>query len=163
MGAFEASFDLRAPPEAVWSFHADPGGLARITPKPVRVAVDAFEPPLRAGSRIRLTMGAGPLRSRWELVVTGFDAGVQFVDEQVSGPFARWRHTHRFEPIDGGTRVIDRIEYELPFGRIGRLADALGGRLAMRVLFALRRWSTRRLLDRPDQRLDELDEEVLSQ
>ena len=28
-----------------------------------------------------------------------------------SGPYHWWRHEHRFEAVDGGTRVIDHVEY----------------------------------------------------
>jgi ligand-binding SRPBCC domain-containing protein len=74
---------------------------------------------------------------------------VQFIDQLLpgEGPFKIWRHTHAFEFAGGGTRVIDRIEYELPFGWLGRLAGALGGRLAMKVLFSFRQKATKRLLE----------------
>jgi ligand-binding SRPBCC domain-containing protein len=40
------------------------------------------------------------------------------VDEQVSGPFAKWVHRHEFESFGGRTRLTDRIEYELPGGAL---------------------------------------------
>jgi ligand-binding SRPBCC domain-containing protein len=50
-----------------------------------------------------------------------------FIDEQVRGPFTRFRHRHAVtaELRDGveGTLVDDDIEYELPFGIFGRLAS----------------------------------------
>lgn len=46
-----------------------------------------------------------------------------FVDEMKSGPFARWRHEHRFLAEEGGTVMLDRAEYSMPFGLIGRLVD----------------------------------------
>ncbi len=49
----------------------------------------------------------------------------RFVDEQVDGPFARWWHEHRFEEIDAGTEMIDRVEYDAPFGPLGRVAERL--------------------------------------
>src|SRR5262249_1652725 len=47
-------------------------------------------------------------------------------------PFARWEHTHRFEP-DGPSacHLEDRIEYALPFGSVG---DLFGGPFAERTL-----------------------------
>jgi ligand-binding SRPBCC domain-containing protein len=46
------------------------------------------------------------------------------VDVQLRGPYRSWHHTHRFEPVDGGTLVRDAVRYVLPFGPMGRLAHA---------------------------------------
>lgn len=51
------------------------------------------------------------------------DAPHRFVDEQVSGPFARWWHEHRFEPRDGGTLMTDVVEFSSPLGPLGRAVD----------------------------------------
>ncbi|MCS7062349.1 MAG: hypothetical protein RMN25_14485, partial [Anaerolineae bacterium] len=53
----------------------------------------------------------------------------------------------RFEASDGLTRIIDRIEYELPFGILGKIAAWLGEALIMKVTFASRRAATRRALE----------------
>ena len=47
------------------------------------------------------------------------------MDEQVSGPFDRWVHHHRFLPAgDGGCIVEDEIEWEPPLGSAGDLLAA---------------------------------------
>jgi ligand-binding SRPBCC domain-containing protein len=56
-------------------------------------------------------------------LIHSFAAPRQFVDLQSKGPYRRWQHTHSFEECDAGTWVIDDIEYELPWGLIGRLAQ----------------------------------------
>jgi ligand-binding SRPBCC domain-containing protein len=66
--------------------------------------------------------------------ITTFDRPDWFVDEQVTGPFAGWRHEHRFEAIAGGTRMIDDWEHAAPFGVIGRIVDALVLQRRMRQL-----------------------------
>jgi ligand-binding SRPBCC domain-containing protein len=48
-----------------------------------------------------------------------------FVDEQVRGPFRRFRHVHEFREDPAGTTMVDRIEFEAPFGLIGRLIERL--------------------------------------
>jgi ligand-binding SRPBCC domain-containing protein len=48
-----------------------------------------------------------------------------FVDEQVKGPFRRFRHVHEFHQDSAGTTMVDRIEFEAPFGPIGRLVEKL--------------------------------------
>ncbi|MFJ3956020.1 SRPBCC family protein [Arthrobacter sp. NPDC090010] len=46
-----------------------------------------------------------------------------FVDEQLSGPFRRWRHEHRFTLDDGGTRMRDDVTFSAPLGPLGRIAE----------------------------------------
>jgi ligand-binding SRPBCC domain-containing protein len=57
--------------------------------------------------------------------IVAFGPPTRFVDEQSSGPFARFRHEHRFEPPRTGTRMIDDREHLAPFGIIGRFVDWL--------------------------------------
>lgn len=57
--------------------------------------------------------------------LTDMDRPMGFVDEQVTGPFKTWRHVHLFETEADGTRMMDRIDYEVPFGVLGRAIDRL--------------------------------------
>ena len=57
--------------------------------------------------------------------ISEYESPSRFVDEQVSGPFRRWWHEHRFEVADGGTLMVDVAQYSSPLGPIGRLVDAL--------------------------------------
>lgn len=63
-----------------------------------------------------------------------------FVDEQVRGPFQRFRHVHEFSQDSEGTAVVDRVEFAAPFGPIGRMAEKLGlGRYLRRLIEARNR------------------------
>lgn len=57
--------------------------------------------------------------------ITAFERPSRFVDEQVSGPFASFRHEHRFEAVPGGTLMVDDWQHTAPFGPIGRVVDTL--------------------------------------
>ncbi|WP_224366962.1 SRPBCC family protein [Hyalangium versicolor] len=61
------------------------------------------------------------LRSR----VTVLERPQLFTDVQVHGPFASFEHRHRFEPVEGGTRMVDEWEHRAPLGWLGRVADWL--------------------------------------
>jgi uncharacterized protein (TIGR01777 family) len=64
-----------------------------------------------------------------------FQPGRRFVDEQVEGPFARWVHTHSFEPQGAAScRLGDRIELTLPAAAAGRIALPLVRRRVERML-----------------------------
>ncbi|OIH94512.1 SRPBCC family protein [Curtobacterium sp. MCBA15_001] len=63
----------------------------------------------------------------WQMTsrITALEAPNRFVDEQVRGPFARFRHEHRFEPSARGTRMVDEITFRAPLGPLGRVAEVL--------------------------------------
>ncbi len=55
--------------------------------------------------------------------ITEFDPPHRFVDEMVRGPFASFRHDHRFEAHDDGTRMTDVVRFRMGRGILGRIAD----------------------------------------
>ena len=63
----------------------------------------------------------------WSLTsrITAVEAPIRFEDVQERGPFAWFRHEHRFERAGRGTRMHDRWEHRSPFGLLGRLVDRL--------------------------------------
>jgi ligand-binding SRPBCC domain-containing protein len=63
----------------------------------------------------------------WSLTsrITAVEAPFRFEDVQERGPFAWFRHEHRFESTGRGTRMHDRWEHRSPFGLLGRLVDRL--------------------------------------
>ena len=66
------------------------------------------------------------VRQRLSARITELDRPARFVDEMVSGAFARFRHVHEFRPLErGGTLMIDEFDYTSPLGPLGRLADVL--------------------------------------
>jgi ligand-binding SRPBCC domain-containing protein len=79
------------------------------------------------GAGETVTWNARHLGRRWSLTsrITAFDPPRRFVDEQSAGPFAWFRHEHRFETVPGGTLMIDDWNHAAPYGVIGRIADAL--------------------------------------
>ncbi|SED82792.1 SRPBCC family protein [Ruania alba] len=80
--------------------------------------------------------------------ITQLDRPVSFTDEQVRGPFAQFRHVHRFEPRpDGGTTMTDDVTFIAPFGALGRVAErAVLGRYVRRLIESRNEW-LRRYLD----------------
>jgi len=125
---FEFASELPVSAEAAYDWHARAGALERLCPpwEDVRVLK------VRGGFADRLVVlevPIGPFHRRWVARHREVVPGRQFTDELVEGPFARWVHTHLFEPLDGGRcRYVDRIEYELPLGPAGGLVAGLVAR-----------------------------------
>lgn len=48
---------------------------------------------------------------------------VSFTDEMTKGDFKSFRHEHHFKSTDNGTIMIDVVEFESPYGIIGKLLN----------------------------------------
>ena len=68
----------------------------------------------------------------WTLTsrITVVEPPTRFADEQASGPFARFEHTHTFVLTAGDTRMTDDWDHTAPFGPLGWPADHLVPRRA---------------------------------
>jgi ligand-binding SRPBCC domain-containing protein len=64
-------------------------------------------------------------RQRLTSKIVEYERPRRFVDEMQRGAFARWRHTHRFVAQQGGTLMIDDVDFASPLGVFGKLADAV--------------------------------------
>lgn len=129
------------------AWHLRPGALDRLLPpwQPVRVEQRAE---VAEGARVVLRMGPGPFGVRWVAQHRNVEPGTRFEDFQVSGPFARWVHSHRFLPAAQGSELEDEIDYALPAGGLGQ---ALGGdavRGMLQRMFRFRHARTRADVER---------------
>jgi len=136
---YEKRSIIPAPASLVFSWHARPGAFERLAPPWEHLRVLSRYGGITDGSRVTFEVRRGPLRARWEALHRDYVDGVQFTDVQVSGPFRRWEHIHRFEP-DGDHRsaLIDIVDYALPFGPLGALAAGLLGERFLDRLFSYR-------------------------
>lgn len=131
---------VRAPLDEVFAFFADAGNLQRITPPFLHFRYLTELPiEMRAGARIRYRISLFGVPMRWLTEIVAYEPPRRFVDRQERGPYAAWVHTHEFESVPEGTRLIDRVEYQLPFGPLGDLAHALWVRRTLERIFDFRR------------------------
>ncbi len=124
--------------EALFAWHERPGAFERLSPAFMPATVLERSGGIRDGARVVLGVPLGPLTTKWEIVHEGYQAGRQFRDVQVKGPFARWEHTHRMEPLGADASVLeDHIVYELPAAPFGEL---VAGHFTRGKLERLMRW-----------------------
>ena len=57
--------------------------------------------------------------------IIAMDLHDYFVDEMEEGKFKSFKHEHFFEEKNGVTIMTDNLQYETPFGIIGKLFDVL--------------------------------------
>ena len=112
---------MPAPADAVYRFHAEPDALERLTPPWEKARVVSRTGGIeQLGSRVTLRLSLGPLSKNWVAEHTACEPGKMFRDEMVSGPFHKWKHTHRFLPESATSSWLeDQVEYELPLGWLG--------------------------------------------
>lgn len=134
----------------MFTFHLDTRNAARIAPRGQRVLSVEGTFPLQLGSEVRLRVRQLPLplAQTWLVRVAQLEEPTLIVDELLRGPFPAWRHEHRFAELPGGrTRLTDHVEYRLPAGALGRMADALFVRRLLLQSFRHRQERTRALLE----------------
>lgn len=154
MTILEFRCDIRAPLEEVWAFHEKVDSLFILTPPWIKIALEGTAEtakPARLGVRYLLRIARYGLTLFWLAEYTEFNPPHGFTDQQVKGrgPFKSWQHSHCFETIPGGTRVIDQVTYTPPFGLLGLVADILFIRRDLKRMFAYRHKVTKERLDRP--------------
>lgn len=63
------------------------------------------------------------IRQRLTVRVTELERPFRFQDVMVSGAFKSMKHDHEFIAQAPGTLMVDRFEFESPWGGLGRLVD----------------------------------------
>ena len=141
---FIAESIIGCTPERLFTFHELPDALHRLTPPWEKTRVLQAPASLRPGSRAIEEIRVAPfLWIHTEAVHTVYEPPFLFVDEMVKGPFRRWRHRHSVAAEGAGARLTDAIEFEPPFGIIGRAFAPWVILPRLRKLFAWRHEVTR--------------------
>lgn len=78
------------------------------------------------------------IKINWMTEITTVKQNEYFIDEQRFGPYSLWHHRHHFYEIDGGVKMIDEVNYKLPFGFIGSIAHALFIKKKLKSIFDYR-------------------------
>lgn len=144
----ERSQLIARPRAAVFAFFADAANLEALTPQFLRFRILTPLPiEMCEGARIEYALSLYGAPVRWRTHITRWQPEACFVDEQESGPYAVWRHTHTFEARGGSTLMRDLVEYREPLGPLGQLAHTLMVARTLERIFDFRRDAVYRLLE----------------
>ncbi len=126
--------------EEAWTFLSDPSNLKVITPDQMGFHIlNGAEREMFPGQIIQYKVSpfAG-ITTKWVTEITHVKEGEYFVDEQRFGPYALWHHKHFIRPISGGVEMEDIIDYKLPYGILGQLAQSLLVKKQLETIFKYR-------------------------
>jgi ligand-binding SRPBCC domain-containing protein len=139
------------PLDEVFRFFSDAGNLQELTPSYLDFRILTPRPiEIRRGTLLDYRLKWHGLPIRWQTRILEWNPPRSFVDLQLKGPYKLWRHTHTFRAEEGGTRVGDVVNYELPLGPFGAIAHALMVRKDVESIFDFRREKIARLFSQPE-------------
>lgn len=114
--------------DTIWSFFSSPENLNEITPDNMgfNIITPRPIPEMYEGQVIEYKVS--PLLNiplYWKTEITEVRDKEYFIDEQRKGPYKLWRHKHIFEDKGDYVLMIDELEYALPLGILGVLAQKI--------------------------------------
>ena len=125
--------------DQVFAFFKNPLNLGVLTPPWLGFSIlESTDGEVRVGTEISYQLLLHGIPLRWKSRITEYREGELFADEQLSGPYRRWYHRHRFLPVAGGVEMIDVVDYEMPLGWLGRIAHAAFVRRQLGTIFDYR-------------------------
>lgn len=131
------------PLDVVFRFFASAANLEAITPPFLRFSMQGPVPgQMQRGTIIRYRLRLFGIPVYWRTLISEWEPPLRFVDIQQKGPYRLWRHEHTFRPVEGGTLMRDVVEYHIPLGILGHVAQRL---FVRRQLMAIWRYRERKI------------------
>ncbi|MEJ7779689.1 MAG: SRPBCC family protein [Daejeonella sp.] len=114
--------------DTAWDFFSSAKNLAVITPPEMsfKILTDLNDLEVYEGMLIDYTVK--PLFGiplKWQTEICKVNRPSLFTDRQGKGPYSVWEHTHTFIEQNNGVLMKDEVNYKLPFGFLGDIANYL--------------------------------------
>ena len=138
--------------ESVFAFFEDPWNLEVITPPWLSFKiVSSTSAQVRLGTEYKYRLRWQGIPISWRSRISEYETGQHFADEMLRGPYASWYHRHLFTVVPGGVEIVDRVEYRLPLGPLGRLVHGVFVRSQLDAIFDYRRETVARIFQNGEQ------------
>lgn len=128
--------------DEAWDFFSSPENLKKITPPYMgfEITSDFKQEKMYAGMIIAyIVKPVLNIPMRWVTEITHVKEKEYFIDEQRFGPYKFWHHLHQFRIENGELIMVDKVNYALPFGIIGRIVHSLFVRKRVEGIFDYRK------------------------
>ena len=125
MKHFKQEFIISVPLEKVWEFYTDISHIETISPRYIdEKVVETTSQKIVKGTQILIQMNIFT-KKIWHASIV-HSGPHTYTDEFQDSMFKTWSHKHSFEKTDQNkTKVIDEINFEMPYGVLGRLMEII--------------------------------------
>lgn len=111
--------------EDLFNFHLDSNNITKITPPDTKVYLLNEDTKTYEGKIVKIKTVKFFIPTYWKVKIKKLERPNILIDEAVKSPFKYWRHQHIFTPKGDKSELKDIIEYEIPFGIVGKLIEPL--------------------------------------
>ncbi len=130
---------VKQPPDKVFDFFSKAENLEVLTPKWLKFQIVTPLPiAMKQGTLIDYKINLFGIPMQWRSEISTWQPPESFTDTQLKGPYSKWVHTHRFEEKDGGTVIIDNVEYRVPGAFLTPLINTLFVKPQLNQIFNFR-------------------------
>jgi len=110
--------------KALFDFHLDSNNITKITPKDTKVELLSADTQTYVGKIVKIKTTKFFIPTYWEVHIERLESPNILVDLALKSPFKYWKHQHIFTQKGNMCELKDVIEYELPFGILGKLVSS---------------------------------------
>ena len=139
---FHQEQTIPCPRQEVFSFFENHSNLLKLTPPWLHLRVRSADlEKLALNARYRYAIRLSGIPISWTTLITRCEPPFLFEDIQQNGPYAYWKHVHKFEERGDSTLMTDEVHYQLPFGSIGNLFGGVFAEKNLKKVFEYRKES----------------------
>ncbi|MBN2816663.1 MAG: SRPBCC family protein [Campylobacterales bacterium] len=147
MGTFTSTTVVGCSVEKLYDFHTDTQNLLKLTPPNIGIEIVNQGFVAKEGDIFSLKIIKNFIPILWKVQIQTMQRPHLLVDIALVSPFKSWRHSHQFVAIsETKTELIDRVEYTMPFGIVGRLLEFFV-QYELEKLFLYRQSVTKKFLE----------------
>ncbi|MFT6334759.1 MAG: ligand-binding SRPBCC domain-containing protein [Saprospiraceae bacterium] len=133
--------------DEAWGFFSSSWNLKEITPDHMGFVItsksnEKMYPGMLITYIVTPLLGIG---MRWCTEITHVKDKSYFIDQQRFGPYNMWHHQHHFEEVEGGVMMRDIVNYGIPLGVLGQIANTIMVRSQLKEIFDYRIQAVERL------------------
>lgn len=146
MNSFEKVSTVKCSLDELFDFHLDIKNLKNITPLDTKVELLNKDFIPHEGGVLKIRTVKSFIPTTWEVQIAKIDKPNILIDIALKSPFKYWKHSHIFTQRGNICELKDVVEYELPFGIIGKLFDFFIQN-ELKKMFDFRHKITKEILD----------------
>ncbi|MGB5867354.1 MAG: SRPBCC family protein [Arcobacteraceae bacterium] len=114
---------INCPIDKLFDFHLDSNNITKITPANIKVELLNSDTKTFEGKIVKIKTTKFFIPTYWEVKIEKLEKPNILIDVAVKSPFKSWKHQHVFTKKGNVSELKDIIEYELPFGFLGKIIE----------------------------------------